>query len=196
MARQSNVRMETEAAMKSVLECLVSAETLEAHPHLGDTPRRATDWLLQYSQPKGKFEDVIKQGFDEQYDGMVVQKDIEFSALCAHHLLPFSGKAAVGYWPDQKVLGLSKLARSVEYFSERVTLQEHITEQTAKALFDATEPWYVGVFLYDVQHGCMTVRGVKQPCAVTNTFVAYKRTDSIQAATGEETFWRMFGSRA
>lgn len=144
-------------------------ELLAKHPHLIDTPRRMTDWLLQYSQPKGPLSDVITV-FEEASTSIVVEYDIPFSAICAHHFLPFTGKAAVGYIPNGRILGLSKLARVVHYYAERITLQEHITQGIVEGLEQEINPEFVGAYLYDVQHGCMTIRGVQLPDARTDTF--------------------------
>lgn len=105
---------------------------------------------------------------DEAYDEMVVCRDIAFSSLCEHHLLPFSGVAHVGYLPGERILGLSKLARVVEMFSRRLQVQERLTQQIAGWLVDQLGPRGVGVVL-EAEHLCMSVRGVRAPGARTVT---------------------------
>lgn len=161
-----------EAAIKEkvadLLAVVMPDYLLEAHPHLHDTPRRMTDWLLRYSTNGTRLEDHITI-FEEQSESMILEYDIPFSAICAHHFLPFHGKAAVGYIPAGKIVGLSKLARVVQFYAERITLQEHITEGIVEGLHRTLAPTFVGAYLYDVRHDCMGIRGVKLPDTKTDT---------------------------
>jgi GTP cyclohydrolase I len=100
--------------------------------------------------------------FDVAHDEMVILKDIPFYSICEHHFMPFHGVAAVGYIPDGKVAGLSKLARLVEAYARRPQIQEQLTGQIADALMDALRPDGVAVVI-EAEHLCMTQRGVKKP---------------------------------
>jgi GTP cyclohydrolase I len=93
---------------------------------------------------------------------MVILRDITFYSMCEHHFLPFHGRAHVGYIPDGKVVGISKLARVVEVFAKRPQLQERLTSQIAEAIVDALNPDGVAVVV-EAEHLCMTMRGVRKP---------------------------------
>src|SRR5687767_10439621 len=103
----------------------------------------------------------LKTVFRERYDEVVLLRDIEFSSLCEHHLLPFTGRAHVAYLPDGKVVGLSKLARLVEGFARRPQVQERLTTQIADALMDELQPTGAACVIEAV-HTCMTIRGAKK----------------------------------
>ena len=114
-----------------------------------------------------RLEDVVGQAyFDEKYDEMVTVKDIDFFSLCEHHLLPFFGKAHVGYIPDGRVIGLSKIPRIVEMYARRLQVQERMTVQIADALMEVLEPRGVAVVVEGI-HLCMQMRGVEKQ----NSFV-------------------------
>lgn len=102
---------------------------------------------------------------------MVIEKDITFYSTCEHHLLPFYGKAHIGYIPDGKVAGLSKLARTVDVFARRPQIQEKMTRDIANALEKHLKPRGVIVML-EAEHTCMTMRGIKKPGSRTVTIVA------------------------
>lgn len=116
---------------------------------------------------------------DEGYDEMVIARDIPFTSLCEHHLLPFMGTAVVAYLPDERILGLSKLARVVELFSRRPQVQERMTTQIAHWLDDNLSPKGVGIVLR-AEHTCMTVRGVgaRGASTVTSTLLGRLRDDA------------------
>ncbi len=99
--------------------------------------------------------------FDVQYDEMVVVSNIDFFSLCEHHMLPFFGKCHVGYLPDKKVIGISKIARLVEMFSRRLQVQERLTTEIARTIDDKIKPLGVGVVV-EAQHMCMMMRGVEK----------------------------------
>jgi GTP cyclohydrolase I len=134
------------------------------------TPMRvakALDFLTSgYSQT---VEDVVHDAlFSEQAREMVVVKDIEFYSLCEHHMLPFFGRAHIGYLPDGKVVGLSKIARVVDVFARRLQLQERLTTQIADGLMDALGAHGVAVVM-EARHACMMMRGVQKQSSSTVT---------------------------
>ncbi len=106
--------------------------------------------------------------FDVPYDEMVLVKDIELFSLCEHHLLPFFGVCHVGYLPDRKVVGLSKIPRLVNMFARRLQVQERLTKQIAEALMEHLQPRGVGVII-EARHMCMAMRGVEKQHSQTVT---------------------------
>jgi GTP cyclohydrolase I len=112
--------------------------------------------------------ELLVKKFTQKHDEMVIEKDIGFESMCEHHLLPFLGKAHVGYLPRGRVAGLSKLARVVEEISRRPQIQERMTHQIADLINADLDPKGVIVIL-EAEHTCMTIRGVKKPGALTVT---------------------------
>ncbi len=108
----------------------------------------------------------LSKVFTAENDGMVLEKDIVFYSMCEHHLMPFYGKAHVAYIPDGKVVGLSKLARTVEVYAKRLQIQERMTGQIADAVMEQLAPKGAMVVL-EAEHMCMTMRGVKKPGSKT-----------------------------
>jgi GTP cyclohydrolase IA len=128
------------------------------------TPGRVSRALRELTDGYGvRVEDVISNAvFDQDYDEMVVVKDISFYSLCEHHMLPFFGTCHVGYLPKGKVVGLSKIPRLVGVFAHRLQLQERMTREIAEALNGAVAPKGVGVVV-EARHLCMEMRGVEKP---------------------------------
>ena len=128
------------------------------------TPERVSRALRELTDGYGvKPENVIADAiFDQDYDEMVVVKDVPFYSLCEHHMLPFFGQVHVGYLPKGKVVGLSKIPRLVEVFSHRLQIQEQLTNQIAEALNVALTPRGVGVVV-EARHLCTEMRGVETP---------------------------------
>lgn len=104
----------------------------------------------------------LQKAFTEKYDEIVLVRDISFTSMCEHHLLPFTGKAHIGYLPDGRVLGLSKLGRIVEVVSHRPQVQERMTEQLADLLEEDLGAKGVAVVV-EASHSCMTIRGIRKP---------------------------------
>jgi GTP cyclohydrolase I len=127
------------------------------------TPERVEKALRYLTSGYGKDAKEILNGamFVEDYDEMVIVKDIDFSSLCEHHLLPFIGKCHVAYMPGRKIVGLSKIPRLVEMFSRRLQVQERLTTQIASTINEVLQPRGVAVVMEAV-HLCMLVRGVEK----------------------------------
>ena len=135
--------------------------------------------------------DHLQKQFSATNNNIVLEKDITFYSVCEHHLLPFYGKAHVAYIPDEKVAGLSKLARTVEVFARRPQIQENMTAQIADAIEKNLQPKGVMVML-EAEHMCMTMRGVQKPGTLTSTIVTrgvFKTDYSLQ-----QTFLQMVRS--
>jgi GTP cyclohydrolase IA len=130
---------------------------------------------------------------DEGYDELVLARSIPVKSVCEHHLLPFVGVAHVGYLPGERILGLSKLARVVEYFARRPQVQERLTKQVADWLAEHLDPKGVGVVI-EAEHSCMTLRGVQATGSntVTSTLLGALRED----ARSRQEFFALTGANA
>ena len=127
-------------------------------------------------------EEYLSKTFTVENSDMVVEKDITFYSMCEHHMLPFFGRVHVAYIPDGKVVGLSKLARTVEIYARRLQLQEQMTAQIADALMQYLNPKGVMV-MAEAEHTCMTMRGVKKPGSKTVNVVTrgvFENNDNLQ----------------
>ena len=129
---------------------------------LADTPKRVAQMYADFfSGLSGDPSEVLATGFEEGGGDMVVLKDIPFFSICEHHLLPFHGTASVGYVPNGRVVGASKLARALDILARRPQIQERLTGQLADTIFSAIRPDGVAVVL-SAEHMCMSLRGVKK----------------------------------
>lgn len=153
-----------------------------------DTPKRVANMYdeLLSGYATDPVELLNNAMFDVEYDEMVVVKDIDFYSLCEHHLLPFYGKAHVGYLPNQKVVGLSKIPRLVEMYARRLQVQERMTQEIAAIIDCLIEPAGVGVVV-EAQHLCAAMRGVRKPNTVMTTS-ALRGLFKKNASTREEFF--------
>ena len=134
-----------------------------------DTPRRVADMYAEvFSGLREDPADVLRVGFEEGHQEMVIVKDIPFYSMCEHHFLPFHGVAHVGYIPNGRVVGLSKLARAVEILARRPQLQERLSSQLADVIMETMAPQGVAVVI-SAEHLCMTMRGIRKPGSLTVT---------------------------
>lgn len=151
-----------EQALEAVRTLLRWAGDEPTREGLLDTPKRVVDayaeWFAGYQEDP---QDYLRRTFEEVagYDEMIVLRDIQFESFCEHHMAPIIGRAHVGYVPDGKVVGISKLARVVDAFAHRFQVQEKMTAQIATCISEVLHPRGVGVVV-DAVHQCMTTRGV------------------------------------
>lgn len=162
--------MDREKAIKAIEDLLDALGADRTAEGLKDTPRRVADAYAELLFGEGKTaEEHLSRTFNTYCGDMVVETDISFSSTCEHHLMPFFGKITIAYIPDGKVVGLSKLARTVEVYAKRLQLQERLTRQIAEEIMRCLKP--KGVFVVcEAEHTCMTCRGVKKPGSKTVTY--------------------------
>ena len=157
-----------EAAVKLLLEGIGEDVNREG---LVETPARIARMYEEvFSGMDEDAKEFLAKRFHVENNDMVLEKDIVFYSMCEHHLLPFYGKAHVAYIPDGEVVGLSKLARTVETYAKRPQLQERMTNQIADAIMEHLNAKGVIVML-EAEHMCMTMRGIKKPGSKTVTCV-------------------------
>ncbi|HVV75689.1 MAG TPA: GTP cyclohydrolase I FolE [Mycobacteriales bacterium] len=164
-------------AAEAAAEALMRALGMDPETQgLADTPKRVARAYAELLTPREFTLTTFPN--DEAYDELVLAKDIPFTSLCEHHLLPFTGTASVGYLPGPRILGLSKLARVVELFARRPQVQERMTKQIAGWLDTHLGPRGVGVVI-QAEHTCMTLRGVQArgSATVTSSLTGLVRTD-------------------
>jgi GTP cyclohydrolase I len=161
-------RAEAEAAVRTLLAW---AGDDPAREGLLDTPMRVAkafdEFFAGYRQDPEEF---LRRTFEETegYDEMVLVRNITLHSHCEHHMVPFIGRAHVAYLPDRRIVGLSKLARVVDLYSRRLQVQERLTVQIADAIDSVLKPRGVAVVI-EAKHQCMSLRGVRKPCADTVT---------------------------
>jgi GTP cyclohydrolase I len=147
-------------AFREILEAIGEDADREG---LRETPARVARMYAElFEGLRTDPRDYLRVGFEADHDEMVILKDIPFYSICEHHFMPFHGVASVGYVPDGRVVGLSKLARLVDGFARRPQIQEQLTGQIADAIMEVLEPDGVAVVI-EAEHLCMTQRGVKKP---------------------------------
>jgi GTP cyclohydrolase IA len=151
-----------ESSLNIVREFLKAIGEDPEREGLLDTPKRVVkSWTQLYQGYQLKDTDILATTFSESCDQMVILKDITFTSMCEHHVLPFIGKAHVGYLPGDKVVGLSKLARLVDMYAKRLQIQEKMTKQIAGSIMEVLKPKGVGVVI-EAHHQCMSCRGVNK----------------------------------
>lgn len=176
--------LDRERVKAAVTELLYAVGEDPAREGLLDTPRRIAE---MYEEIFGGLAvdpaDYLKVGFEVAHDEMVILRNIPFYSMCEHHFLPFHGEAHVGYVPDGRVVGISKLARVVEGFARRPQIQEQLTSQVAEAIMQTLKPDGVAVVV-EAEHLCMTMRGVKKPGSrmVTSAMRGDFRVSSVTRA--------------
>jgi len=161
---------------------------------LRDTPARVARMYAEmfrglHEEPR----DALGKFFTEKYDEIVLVKDISFHSMCEHHMLPFMGKAHIGYAPHGKVIGLSKLARVVDIVARRPQVQERMTEQIADLLMEELGAKGVAVVI-EATHTCMTIRGVRKPGSLCVTS-AMKGLFRANLSSREEIMTLIYGGR-
>jgi GTP cyclohydrolase I len=157
-----------EAAVRELLAAIGDDPDREG---LVDTPARVARMYAEvFAGLHTPAEDLVLPLFDERHDELIIVKDIPLSSFCEHHLIPWTGKAAVGYLPgkDGRITGLSKLARLVDLYAKRPSVQERVTAQVADALMERLEP-RGAIVVVEAEHLCMSMRGVQKPGARTVT---------------------------
>lgn len=181
-------QQKVEAAVRLLLEGIGEDPEREG---LVETPSRVA---RMYGEIVGGMDasaaEHLSKTFAVPSNDMVIERDITFYSLCEHHLLPFYGKAAIGYIPNGRVAGLSKLARTVEVYARRLQLQEQLCSQVADALMDQLAP-QGAIVLMEAEHMCMTMRGVQKPG--TKTVTLARRGVFNDDPALEERFFKMLG---
>ncbi len=169
MSKKKKVKVNCERIEKAVREILLAVGEDTQREGLKYTPRRVAK---MYAELLGGMqenpEEHLKSVFQENYDEIVILRDIPFFSICEHHLMPFIGSAHVAYLPKGNVLGVSKIARIVDCFAKRLQIQERLTNQIADFLMDNLKPMAVAVVL-EASHSCMTIRGARKAGSVMVT---------------------------
>lgn len=191
MDKETHLKMDAEKIKQGVRLLLEGMGEDPAREGLVETPDRIArmyeELCAGYGEDAGEHLGVR---FRVEESGIVLEKDICFYSMCEHHLMPFYGTAAVAYIPQGEVVGLSKIARTVEVYAKRLQLQERMTAQIADAFMEKLAPKGVMVFV-EAEHMCMTMRGIKKPGSKTVTTAARVVFETDGAL--REAFWHMLG---
>ncbi|WP_273846219.1 GTP cyclohydrolase I FolE [Rubrobacter calidifluminis] len=159
-------RQKIEHAVREILEAI--GEDPGREGLIGTPSRVAEAYEHFFSGLRENPAEHLEIGFTEGYDGLILVRDISLYSMCEHHLVPFIGRAHVGYIPDRKVVGISKIARLVEGYARRPQLQERLTEQIADDLYNCLAA-KGSIVVIEAEHLCMTARGVQKPGSITVT---------------------------
>jgi GTP cyclohydrolase I len=186
--------VDQERLQAAVREILLAVGEDPDREGLRETPDRVARMYAElfsglHSDPR----ELLRKTFTQKYDEMVLEKNIGFSSICEHHLLPFLGRAHIAYLPQGKIIGLSKLARVVEVLAHRPQVQERMTEQLADLLVEELDARGVAVIL-EASHTCMTIRGVRKPDAICTTS-AMRGVFRDQLSSRAELMSLIYGSR-
>ncbi|AMB59283.1 GTP cyclohydrolase I [Microterricola viridarii] len=175
-------RPDREKAIAAVGQLLQALGRDPDSPHLADTPRRVADAFIEMLTPR----EFTATTFENEagYAELVLVRDIPFTSLCEHPLLPFQGIAHIGYLPGERIIGLSKLARVLEHFSRELQVQERLTQQVADWLNEELGARGVGVVL-EAEHQCMAARGARVTGSRTTTSAWHGELRSDRAARAE-----------
>ncbi|MFT4976243.1 MAG: GTP cyclohydrolase I [Myxococcota bacterium] len=179
MADDRPTRAEAEAAVRTIIEWIGDDPDREG---LRDTPSRVVRAYSEHFSGYGEDPvELLSRTFEEVagYDELVVLRGIRLESHCEHHMLPIIGTVHVGYLPDQRVVGISKLARVVEVYARRMQIQEKLTAQIARAIESALQPRGVAVVI-EAEHHCMSTRGVHKPgvTMITSQLLGMFQTDA------------------
>jgi len=169
MSKKGDKKVDTARIEKAVKEILLAVGEDTEREGLKGTPRRVANMYAELLA--GMREDPkqhLRSVFTENYDEIVLLRDIPFYSICEHHLMPFIGSAHIAYLPSGAVLGVSKLARIVDCFTRRLQVQERLTNQIADFIMNSLKPKGTAVGL-EASHSCMTIRGIKKPGSVMVT---------------------------
>jgi len=172
--------MQTEEIIRNLL---INIGENPERPELLKTPSRVAEFWQYISQGyKVDVPAMLKESLIyENYNQMIIVKDVDFFSMCEHHLVPFFGKAHIAYVPNGKIIGFSKIPRVITAFAQRLQIQERMTQQIADALNDALEPKGIGVVI-EARHLCMQMRGVeKQNSNITTSVMLGELHDEPQA---------------
>lgn len=161
--------VDIEKTEKAIRDLLLAIGEDPDRPGLAETPKRCAKMYAELlAGTDSDAQEHLSKQFDVPHSEFLLEKDIPFYSLCEHHLLPFFGKAHIAYLPNDRVVGLSKLARTVEVYARRLQLQEQMTTQIADDIMRHLDARGVMVVI-EAEHLCMTMRGVKKPGAKTIT---------------------------
>ncbi len=180
-------KMDLEKIKKAVTLLLEGIGEDPGRPGLLKTPERVAkmyEEIFSGLETKKDSEEILNPIEGESHDEMVLLKDIPFYSVCEHHLLPFFGRAHIAYIPDGRIVGLSDLAKALEYFAKRPQVQERLTSQLADMIMSAIKPKGAMVII-DAEHLCMNMRGIKKPGSRTVTS-AVRGIFRSRATTREE----------
>ncbi|WP_024794240.1 GTP cyclohydrolase I [Tomitella biformata] len=175
-------RIDLRAAERAMSDLLLALGRDPGDPHVVDTPRRVARYFREMLEPATFTLTTFPN--DGEYHDMVLVRDIEFTSLCQHHLVPFRGIAHVAYLPGERVVGLSKLARVVDHFARDLQTQERLTTQIADFLQERLQADGVAVQL-EAEHLCMSMRGVRSASARTTTCALRGQLDTNPTLRGE-----------